>query len=77
MARHEESLVEAAKRSGTSLERAFEKNIDAALTILGFEIKLLGEGHGRVPDGRALALDENYAILWDAKVRWKLIQLRH
>ena len=69
MARHEEWLVEAAKRSGTSLERAFEKNIDAALTILGYETKLLGQGHGRVPDGRALALDENYAILWDAKVR--------
>jgi hypothetical protein len=69
MARHEEWLVEAAKRSGTSLERAFEKGIDAALTILGYETKLLGQGQGRVPDGRALALDENYAILWDAKVR--------
>ena len=69
MARHEEWLVEAAKRSGTSLERAFEKNIDAALTILGYETKLLGQGQGRVPDGRALALDDNYAILWDGKVR--------
>ena len=69
MACHEEQLVEAAKRSGTSLERAFEKNIDAALTILGFETKLLGQGQGRVPDGRALALDDNYAILWDGKVR--------
>jgi hypothetical protein len=69
MARHEPTLVEAAKLSGTSLERAFEKNIDAALTILGYETKLLGQGQGRVPDGRALALDDNYAILWDAKVR--------
>jgi hypothetical protein len=69
MARHEEWVVEAAKRSGTSLEKAFEKNIDAALTILGYETKLLGQGHGRVPDGWALAPDENYAILWDAKVR--------
>ncbi|HZQ46150.1 MAG TPA: hypothetical protein VFC07_04000 [Verrucomicrobiae bacterium] len=69
MARHEEWLVEAAKNSGTSLERAFEKNIDAALTMLGYETKLLGQGQGRVPDGRALALDDNYAILWDGKVR--------
>ena len=69
MARHEESLVEAAKRSGTSLERAFERNIDAAFTILGYETKLMGQGQGRVPDGRALALDDNYAILWDGKVR--------
>ena len=69
MARHDERLVEAAKVSGTSLERAFEKNVDAALTILGYETKLLGQGQGRVPDGRALALDENYVILWDAKVR--------
>jgi hypothetical protein len=69
MARHEECLLEAAKRSGTSLERAFEKSIDAALTMLGYETKLLGQGQGRVPDGRALAIDENYAILWDAKVR--------
>jgi hypothetical protein len=69
MARHEEWLVEAAKLSGTSIEKAFEKNIDAAFTILGYETKLLGQGQGRVPDGRALALDYHYAILWDAKVR--------
>ncbi|MEQ2009649.1 MAG: hypothetical protein ABMA26_22930 [Limisphaerales bacterium] len=69
MAWHEETLVEAAKRSGTSLERAFEKNIDAAFTMLGYETKLLGQGQGRVPDGRALAHDENYLILWDGKIR--------
>lgn len=69
MAINDETLVEAAKKSGTSLERAFEKYIDAALTILGYETKLLGQGKGRVPDGLALALDESYAILWDAKVR--------
>jgi hypothetical protein len=69
MARHDEYLVEAAMFSGTSLERAFEKNIDAAFTILGYETKLLGQGQGRVPDGRALAVDDHYAILWDGKVR--------
>ncbi|HEV2914359.1 MAG TPA: hypothetical protein VGX92_13865 [Pyrinomonadaceae bacterium] len=69
MARNDQSLREAAKASGTSLERAFEKSIDAAFTILGYETKLLGQGKGRVPDGLALSVDDSYAILWDAKVR--------
>ena len=69
VAQNEAALREAAKTSGTSLERAFEKSINAAFTILGFETKLLGQGQGRVPDGQALASDESYAILWDAKVR--------
>jgi len=69
MARHEKWLVEAAKRSGTSLVKAFEKHIDAAFTILGYKTKLLGQGQGRVPDGLALARDDHYAILWDGKVR--------
>lgn len=69
MAANEPGLDEAAKESGTSLVRAFEKSINAAFTILGYETKLLGQGKGRVPDGQALALDDSYAILWDAKVR--------
>jgi len=69
MACHEETLVEAAKRSGITLDRAFEKYINAAFTMLGYETQLLGQGKGRVPDGLALAHDESYAILWDAKVR--------
>jgi hypothetical protein len=69
IARAEESLIEVAKRSGTTLERAFEKNIDATFTILGYETKLLGQGKGRVPDGLAIAHDENYTIIWDAKTR--------
>ena len=69
MAANEPELREAAKVSGTSLDRAFEKSINAALTVLGYETKLLGQGQGRVPDGIAVAHDESYAILWDAKVR--------
>lgn len=69
MARNEASMREAAKASGTSLERAFEKSIHAAFTMLGYETELLGQGQGRVPDGQALSLDDSYAILWDAKVR--------
>lgn len=62
-------MIEVARASGTSLERAFEKHIDAAFTILGYETTLLGQGAGRVPDGLALDMDDSYAILWDAKVR--------
>ena len=69
MATNEEDLIEAAKKSGTYLPRAFEKNINAVFTILGYETKLLGQGQGRVPDGIAFAHDESYAILWDAKIR--------
>lgn len=69
MARNAPRLQQAAKKSGTSLERAFEKSIDAAFTMLGYETKLLGQGQGRVPDGLAISLDDSYAILWDAKVR--------
>lgn len=69
MARNEPELAEAAKASGTSLERAFEKHINAAFTILGYETKLMGAGQGRVPDGLAVDVDNSYAILWDAKVR--------
>jgi len=47
----------------------FEKSINAAFTVLGYETKLLGQGQGRVPDGQALNVDDSYAILWDAKVR--------
>jgi hypothetical protein len=69
MALNEVVLREAAKASGTSLDRAFEKSINAAFTVLGYETKLLGQGQGRVPDGQALDLDDSYALLWDAKAR--------
>ena len=69
MALNEPALVTAAKNSATSLERAFEKNINAAFTILGYTTQLLGQGQGRVPDGIAMDLDNAYAIIWDAKVR--------
>src|SRR5258708_21935734 len=62
-------LQEAARSSGTTLDRALEKSINAAFTVLGFETQLLGQGMGRVPDGQAIAVNESYAILWDAKAR--------
>jgi len=69
MALNEPALIEAAKASGTSLERAFEKNLNAVFTMLGYQTKLMGQGQGRVPDGLALELDNSYALIWDAKVR--------
>lgn len=69
LALNDPELQEAARRSGTTLERAFEKSINAAFTVLGYETQLLGQGMGRVPDGQAIAVDESYALLWDAKAR--------
>ena len=69
MANNKESLMQAAKNSGTSLERAFEKHIDIAFKILGYETRLMGQGSGRVPDGSAAAKDDDYIILWDSKIR--------
>ena len=69
MSRNEANLVELAQRSGTALPRAFEKSIHAAFTMLGYEATLLGAGQGRQPDGEAIARDERYAVVWDAKIR--------
>ena len=69
MATNDPRLAEAAQASGTSLERAFEKGINAAFTILGYDTVLLGQGQGRVPDGRAMNVDDSYAVLWAGKVR--------
>jgi Restriction endonuclease FokI, C terminal len=62
-------LEDLAYASGISVARAFEKNINIAFTMLGYETKLLGQGGGRVPDGIATDHDNSYAIIWDAKVR--------
>ncbi|WP_415517693.1 MAG: hypothetical protein ACEB74_08675 [Desulfovibrio aminophilus] len=69
MAANDPALVVAAKATGISLERAFEKHVSAAFTILGYDTLLLGQGQGRTPDGRALDEDNSYAVIWDAKVR--------
>jgi hypothetical protein len=69
MAYNEPDMQRAAEASGISLERAFEKSVNAAFTVLGYDAKLLGQGKGRVPDGQALNQDDSYAILWDAKIR--------
>ncbi len=58
MSRNDPRLLEAAKTSGTSVERALEKSVDAAFTILGYELlcdplgcqgpgEILQHGNGR------------------------------
>jgi hypothetical protein len=69
MARGGEAIRKAAEISGISLEKAFEKYINAAFTVMGYETILLGQGRGRVPDGQAVDAQNSYALLWDAKVR--------
>lgn len=64
-----EGVSKAAKNSGISLEKAFEKHVDAAFKIIGFATRLLGQGKGRVPDGTAESVDDCYAIIWDSKAR--------
>lgn len=71
MARCDPKVHEAAKKAGTSGDRAFEKSVNAAFTVLGYDTQLLGQGQGRVPDGQALSIEDEYAILWDAKGREK------
>ena len=37
--------------------------------MLGFDVQALGQGSGREPDGVATSVQNNYAIIYDAKVR--------
>ena len=67
LARNDPDLEAAAANSGTSIPRAFEKSVHAAFRVLGYDCTLLGQGGGRVPDGRAVDHDHGYALLWDAK----------
>lgn len=69
IAQNDENLKKAAKNSGISIERAFEKHVNAAFKIMGYETRPLGQGKGRVPDGIAESFDDNYAIIWDTKMR--------
>jgi hypothetical protein len=48
----------------------FEKKVNLCFEMLGFEVKHLGQGTGRKPDGIALSkANPRYAILIDSKTR--------
>jgi len=62
-------LAEMCLKKGRSIEKVFEDRIDILLKMLGFDTEVLGQGHGRVPDGVAISREFRYAIVYDAKVR--------
>lgn len=75
LARNDEQVSVAAEAAKSSIVRMFERNINAAFTILGFDTHLMGQGSGRNPDGRAVSADDSYAIIWDAKVRAEMYRM--
>lgn len=54
---------------GQNLAVVFEKKLHHSFRILGFDVQELGQGSGRQPDGIATAVRNDYAIIYDAKVR--------
>ena len=69
LAQNDEALAEICRHSGRAIEKVFEERLAIVFRMLGFETQLLGQGHGRVPDGVAICQEYRYAIIYDAKVR--------
>jgi len=57
------------EKSGKQIEKVFEERLAILFGMLGYETELMGQGHGRVPDGVAINNENRYAIIYDAKVR--------
>jgi hypothetical protein len=53
----------------TDLAVIFEQKCGTLFEMLGFDTQLLGQGSGRNPDGIAVAVRNDYAIIYDAKKR--------
>ena len=65
-----DSAVEAEyEEQGRDLAVVFEEKLHHSFRILGFDVEELGQGSGRQPDGIATAVRNDYAIIYDAKVR--------
>ncbi len=63
-----QNLVDLSYDESLSLE--FERKVNTAFEMLGFEVKHFGQGTGRKPDGIALCKSNpRYAILIDSKSR--------
>jgi len=52
-----------------SVNTAFERRCADAFTCLGFEVENLGQGKGRKADCLAIARQDGFAVIIDAKVR--------
>jgi len=57
------------EEQGRNLAAVFETKLHHSFRILGFDVEELGQGSGRQPDGIATAVRNDYAIIYDAKVR--------
>lgn len=69
LAANDATLAEEYSKSGKAIEKVFEEKLAVLFRMLGYETQLLGQGHGRVPDGIAVSQEFRYAIIYDAKVR--------
>lgn len=49
--------------------KIFENMLGKLFSVLGYSVKILGQGTGREPDGLAFAPREQYCIIYDAKSR--------
>jgi hypothetical protein len=53
----------------TDLANIFERKCGILFEMLGFDTEVLGQGSGRNPDGIAVAVRNDYAVIYDAKKR--------
>ena len=53
----------------TDLPVIFERKCGVLFEMLGFDTEVLGQGSGRNPDGIAIAVRNDYAVIYDAKKR--------
>ncbi|MFW5949836.1 MAG: hypothetical protein ACOCR6_00585 [archaeon] len=53
----------------TDLPVIFERKCGTLFEMLGFDTEVLGQGSGRNPDGIAVAVRNDYAVIYDAKKR--------
>jgi DNA-directed RNA polymerase subunit H (RpoH/RPB5) len=69
LAENDPILDEICHKSGKAIENEFEERLAILFGMLGFETELMGQRHGRVPEGIAVSDEFRYAIIYDAKVR--------
>lgn len=69
LARGDEKVVKKYEKESKKVEDVLEDKIYKLFIMLGYEVKKLGKGKGREPDGIARARQDSYAIIYDAKSR--------
>lgn len=69
LAANDPQIAELCQKTGISVDKAFEERIGTVFKMMGYQVQVLGQGAGRVPDGIAVCSEHHYAIIYDAKVR--------